>query len=115
MVLGLVLLSLLLAYAYPVRVYLAQQAEIDQLEGSQASQSERIEQLNLEAAKWNDPEYVKSQARKRLHMLLPGEKAYLVIDPNTADPSGSSTAPSGGSGGAKPWYGKLWSSVEAAD
>jgi cell division protein FtsB len=115
MVLGLVLLSLLLAYAYPVRVYLAQQAEIDQMQGSQASQSERIEQLNLEAAKWNDNEYVKSQARKRLHMVMPGEKPLIVVDPNNADPSGSGTAPAGGTSGPKPWYGKLWSSVEAAN
>src|SRR5258708_5783953 len=34
-VLSLVLLALLLAYAYPVRVYLAQQAEIAALEQSQ--------------------------------------------------------------------------------
>src|SRR5258706_7103089 len=37
-VLSLVLLGLLLAYAYPVRVYLTQQAEISALEDQQASQ-----------------------------------------------------------------------------
>jgi hypothetical protein len=115
MVLGLVLLGLLLAYAYPVRVYLAQQAEIDQLRGSQTSQTERIEQLNLEAAKWNDKAYIFSQARKRLHMVVPGEKPYVVINGNNADPAGSSATPDDGSGGGKAWYGKLWASVEAAN
>src|SRR5690348_2201871 len=115
MVLSLVLLGLLLAYAYPVRVYLAQQAEIAALEDSQADQTQRIDQLNIQAAKWNDPEYIKSQARKRLHMVLPGEKQYVVVDPSAgqADAAGA-PAPNGGKG-PKPWYGKLWSSVEAAN
>jgi cell division protein FtsB len=115
MVLSLVLLGLLLAYAYPVRVYLAQQAEIAALEDSQADQTQRIDQLNIQAAKWNDPEYIKSQARKRLHMVLPGEKQYVVVDPaaGQADAAGA-PGPNGGNG-PKPWYGKLWSSVEAAN
>ena len=109
------LIGLLLAYAYPVRVYLAQQAEIAALEDSQADQSQRIDQLNIQAAKWNDPEYIKSQARKRLHMVLPGEKQYVVVDPSAgqADSAGA-PVPNGGKG-PKPWYGKLWSSVEAAN
>jgi cell division protein FtsB len=115
MILSLVLLVLLLAYAYPVRVYLAQQAEIAALEGSQASQRGKIEQLNEQAAKWNDPEYVKSQARKRLHMVLPGEKPIVVIDPSNGQASGGTAAQAGGDPRARPWYGKLWSSMEAAN
>jgi cell division protein FtsB len=114
MVLGLVLLGLLLAYAYPVRVYLSQQAEIAALEDSQADQSERIDLLNQQAAKWNDPEYIKSQARKRLHMVLPGEKEYVVVDPSNGQSSGPQAPPTTAKG-PKPWYGKLWSSVEAAN
>src|SRR5690348_1015594 len=114
MVLSLVLLGLLLAYAYPVRVYLAQQAEIAALEDSQADQTQRIDQLNIQAAKWNDPEYIKSQARKRLHMVLPGEKQYVVVDPS-AGQSDAAGAPASSGNGPKPWYGKLWSSVEAAN
>src|SRR4029079_12070615 len=96
MVLCLVLLGLLLAYAYPVRVYLTQQAEISAFEDSQATQREKIEQLNEQAAKWNDPEYVISQARSRLHMMLPGEKALVVIDPasGAGAAAGGAVAPS---------------------
>ena len=115
MVLSLVLLGLLLAYAYPVRVYLAQQAEIDALENSQADQTERIDQLNIQAAKWNDPEYIKSQARKRLHMVLPGEKQYVVVDPANGQSAGAGAPTPSGGDGHTPWYGKLWSSVEAAN
>jgi cell division protein FtsB len=115
MILSLVLLGLLLAYAYPVRVYLAQQAEIAALEDSQASQREKIERLNEQAAKWNDPEYVKSQARSRLHMVLPGEKPMIVIDQSGGQPSGPGAGQTGTAKTGKPWYGKLWSSIEAAN
>ena len=33
------------------------------------------------AAKWEDNEYVISQARQRLHMVLPGENPFVVVDP----------------------------------
>jgi cell division protein FtsB len=113
-VLGLVLLCLLLAYAYPVREYLSQQAEISALQSSQANQQEKIQQLKEHAAKWNDPEYVISIARQRLHMTLPGEKTYVVIDPSRATSADGGTTPATPPA-KRPWYGKLWSSVEAAD
>src|SRR5688500_1159719 len=72
-VLGMVLVGLLLAYAYPVRVYLAQQAEIAGLEQQQREQRERIAGLADERAKWDDPEFVKAQAKKELQYVLPGE------------------------------------------
>src|SRR5215212_55888 len=52
-VLGMVLVGLLLAYAYPVRVYLAQQAEIAGLEQQQREQRDRIAGLADERAKWD--------------------------------------------------------------
>ncbi|MER7004593.1 septum formation initiator family protein [Dactylosporangium sp. NPDC000555] len=111
--LSIVLLVLLLAYAYPVRVYLAQQAEIQALEESQHRQAAKVAEMEARAKKWDDPEYVISQARQRLHMVLPGEKPWLVVDPansREADPTDLPGAPKP----PRPWYGKLWSSVEAA-
>lgn len=113
-VLAMVLLGLLLAYAYPVRVYLAQQAEIAKLEAEQDDQRRYIGELTEERAKWDDQEYVKSQARSRLQYTLPGETLYRVIG------NGSQETPAGGQATPEqeeppPWYGKLWSSIEAAD
>jgi cell division protein FtsB len=113
-VLCLVLLALLLAYAYPVRVYLAQQAEITALEQSQERQTAKIAEMAARAAKWEDTEYIKSQARQRLHMMLPGEKAYVVVDPSRSQQTDPTAIP-GAQKASRPWYGKLWSSVEAAD
>ena len=113
-VLGLVLLALLLAYAYPVRVYLAQQAEIAALEQSQERQAAKIAEMAERAAKWDDREYIISQARQRLHMVLPGEKPYVVVDPARSQPADPTTLP-GAQKAPRSWYSKLWSSVEAAD
>jgi cell division protein FtsB len=114
-VLGMVLLGLLLAYAYPVRVYLAQQAEIAGLEQKQQEQRERIAALSDERAKWDDPEYVKAQAKKELHYVLPGELPFITL-PDPAQGGAPATADgSGQRAKSEPWYSKLWSSVGAAD
>jgi hypothetical protein len=112
------LIGLLLAYAYPVRVYLSQQNEINQLERRQAAQRARIHELSGRLEKWNDDEYVKAQARGRLLFTMPGEKPLLVIDKTQPAPkpgTGGAVETPGGAGGTGPWYGKLWSSIRAAD
>ncbi len=113
-VLACVLGALLLAYAYPVRIYLNQQAQIASLQASQAAQRQRIQSLSDQSAKFNDPEYVTALARSRLLMVKPGDVAYLPLDTNTAAPA--STDPDAGRArDTGPWYGQLWSSVQAAD
>lgn len=116
-ILGMLLLGLLLAYAYPMQMYLRQRAEISELEQRQSSQQKRIEGLAEQRAKWDDPEYVKSQARRRLHYVPPGEVPYVVIEetpPGAPAPAGAST-PAAGPEDTTPWYGKLGSSLRSAD
>ncbi|HEX6497988.1 MAG TPA: septum formation initiator family protein [Micromonosporaceae bacterium] len=116
-VLGLVLLGLLLTYAYPVRIYLSQQAQIATMEADQAAQRRRIASLTEERAKWNDDEYVITQARRRLQMSKPGEVLYIITEDPDAG-AGDSTATNATAGqptDTRPWYGQLWSSVQAAD
>src|SRR5690606_11065590 len=76
--LGVVLLALMLSYAYPLRVYLAQQAEISALEAVQREQRESIQRLADEVARWNDDEYVTGQALQRLRLAEVGELVYVV-------------------------------------
>ena len=97
-----------------MRVFLAQQAEIAAIEQRQEKQRARISELEERNAKWDDEQYQNSQARKRLHMVLPGETPYVVIDPT--GPEASNAAASGPEPKREiPWYGKLWSSIESAD
>jgi cell division protein FtsB len=106
--LGLLLLALILAYAYPVRVYLAQQAQINQLRASQAAQRNRISDLQTQIARWNDPNYIITQARVRLGLVRKGELLFVVqADPQ---PSGASTTRTDRS-----WVSQLWSNMQGAD
>ena len=108
-----VLVVLALAYTYPVRVYLAQESQIGRMEAAQAAQQQAINGLTEEVAKWQDPEYVRIQARERLFYVRPGEVPLLVLN----DPAGAAR-----DAGRKPpagptasWYDTLWSSVAAAN
>lgn len=101
-------MALVLAYAYPVRVYLAQQAEIAQLEADQAEQRQRIQDLAERLERWNDPEYVIAQARQRLQMVRQGELLYVVGAPPT--PESGEPATEGGA-----WFEQVWSNLRAAD
>ncbi len=112
-VLGMVLIGLLLAYAYPVRVYLAQQAEIAGLEQQQREQRNRIAGLADERAKWDDPEFVKAKAKKELQYVLPGEISIVPLPDAVAAGATPSTQPDPAA--ADPWDKKLWSSVEVAN
>jgi hypothetical protein len=112
-VLGLVLFALLLAYAYPVHIYLNQQAQIAELEASQASQRQRIKGLQDETAKWTDPTYIATQARDRLGFVKPGDTVYIVTGGGAAD--GNADPNAGKATNTGPWFGQLWSSVRAAD
>lgn len=50
-----------------------QQHAVDQLAG-------QVSTLKSERARWNDPSYIRAQARDRLYYVMPGEVSYLVID-----------------------------------
>lgn len=113
--LAFILIVLLLAYAYPMRVYLNQQAQIAALESDEAAQRLRIQQKQTQVAKWNDTDYIIAMAHKRLQMDLPGDIMYIATDPAGgaqnpgADPATVKVKDTG------PWYGQLWSSLDAAD
>ncbi len=50
-----------------------QQATVDQLKS-------QVTDLKSQRARWNDPSYIRAQARDRLYYVMPGEISYLVID-----------------------------------
>ncbi len=50
-----------------------QQAAVDQLKS-------QVTDLKSQRARWNDPSYIRAQARDRLYYVMPGEVSYLVID-----------------------------------
>ena len=112
-VLIIVLVVLALAYTYPVRVYLAQESKIAQMQAAQAAQRAKITGLAEEVEKWKDDEYVRIQARDRLFYVRPGEVPLLVLDDPAGAARDSGTAPA--ADGPDRWYETLWGSVAAAN
>ncbi|CAB4667469.1 unannotated protein [freshwater metagenome] len=82
---GLVLIALILVLflAQPTQRYFAQRAQINALVQQVNASEERVVKAKAELERWNDPAYVKAQARARLHFVMPGETQYIVIDPSS--------------------------------
>jgi hypothetical protein len=111
-----IFVALALGYTYPVRVLLTQQSDITRMQTVQEDQRDHIDDLTEQVAKWQDDEYVRIQARRRLFYVYPGEIPLVVLTQDEATAAGSDPNGSGGkSPDASPWYDKLWSSIRAAD
>ena len=120
MVLGLVLL-LAFVLVYPtLHSYLQQQTQLEQLRAQVSAAQQTNSDLQAELKRWDDPAYVKAQARERLNFVMPGETAFRVVDPQTvpqtaeSTPASGATDGSGAVGSTQPWYLDLWQSVRAA-
>ncbi|HEY8980083.1 MAG TPA: septum formation initiator family protein, partial [Streptomyces sp.] len=77
--LALVLCTLVVALAYPMRQYVSQRAEIADLEREQEAARQKVEQLRDLKARWQDDAYAEQQIRLRLHYVLPGETGFVVV------------------------------------
>jgi hypothetical protein len=116
-VLGLVVCALVVSAALPLREYLTQRGQIDAARAKQAAAKERVAALETQLRQWQDPAYIKAQARTRLHFVLPGETAYVILAPSpAAEPAGKAALTSATATGPEaPWYSQVWGSVKAAD
>ncbi|MES9521817.1 FtsB family cell division protein [Streptomyces capoamus] len=108
--LALVLCSLVVALAYPMRQYVSQRAEIADLQRQRQQARERVEQLRDLKARWQDDAYAEQQIRRRLHYVKPGETGYVVIDPGAAKPSRADLRAA-----RRPWYANVWDGVDKSD
>ncbi|MFJ5265920.1 septum formation initiator family protein [Streptomyces sp. NPDC088387] len=108
--LALVVCSLVVALAYPIRQYVAQRAEIADLEREQRQAQQRVEDLRDLKARWQDDAYAEQQIRQRLHYVMPGETGYVVIDPDAAKQSRTDTGAAD-----RPWYSNVWDGVDKSD
>ncbi|MFT4147927.1 MAG: septum formation initiator family protein [Micrococcaceae bacterium] len=88
---GLLCLAFLLG---PVTTFASQSHNIEDLENQLHTAQSKYDEAKQLNDKWNDPEYVKQQARVRLFYTMPGEQSYMA----TGDDAESSEAQSDDSG-----------------
>jgi hypothetical protein len=113
-----VLLILTISYASSLRIYFAQAHEIAATKAQIADRQQRIAELESDVARWERPDYVRTQARERLGWVIPGETGYKVVDANGKPLGGGAEITADTPEPQKPqdaWWDKLWGSVEAAD
>ena len=101
----------------PLRAFVAQQTQIRDLNAELAARKAHIEQLEDSIALWNDPEYVKAQARERLGYVMPGQTLYFVSG-GPADPEKIAEQKVQEANEARraitPFYVTLWDSITVA-
>jgi len=106
---AIVLCGIALSLAYPVREYISQRKQVDQLEAQNTQIQAKRKQLQRESRQLHEPAYIEQQARDRLHMCLPTQVCYEII--GDAAPRKSTKVRAV----AMPWYAKVWSSVQEAN
>ncbi|SDB79917.1 Septum formation initiator [Raineyella antarctica] len=109
---------LLISGAASLQVYFRQQHQIAQLRTSIQDRQKAIEDLDHRIGQWDDPAYVKQQARERYGWVVPGETGYRVIGPD-GKPVEGATLDTRRSDQETPeadaWWLKLWSGAHTAD
>lgn len=110
--LGIAVIAVILL-ALPLREYLAQRGEINSASQKMAEQQAKVDGLQKQVDDWQSEEFVRGQARERLHFMLPGEVGYKIIDPGASENKLAERAPQT-DGPSGPWYDRLWNSMRAA-
>lgn len=120
--LGLILVVVVaLAILTPtIRHLLTQQEQLRSISAQVDAARERTEELEHQQRLWADEDYVRSQARDRLGYVMPGERSFVVTDPQTVTGASEDTAEARAAQAAReraataPWYVNLWESAQVA-
>ena len=102
---------LALTIAPPIQHYFTQRAQINSLRAQVNSDSKALQAAQKELLLWQDPDYINSQARERLHFVLPGERQYIVTDSTSRTSQNQSTLVADNVPENQPWYTRLIASI----
>jgi len=102
---------LALTVAPPVKHYFTQRAQISALKAQLSADNSALQKAREELLLWQDPEYIKSQARERLHFVLPGERQYIVTDGDNNPKQDGTTKIASSLADGQPWYARLIASI----
>ena len=98
-----------------IGTYARQSDEIAALRTSIDAKQAEQEALKEQIARWDDPLYIKQQARDRINLVMPGERNYMVVGtaPEDVDPEEANQSPAEVRTDL-PWVDALFDSVQRA-
>ena len=73
-----------------VQTFFSYRQQIADMQAQVDAEKKELANMIVERKRWDDPVYVRSQARQRLYYVLPGEVSYLVMDAGSVDTSDKS-------------------------
>ncbi len=116
--LAVVLIVLVISFGSTTQIYLRQQQDLAVAKQEIRDRQAQVSDLEAELARWDDPAYVKAQARDRLGWVMPGETGYRVVG-DDGKPLGGGVAlesqRSETDEGAQYWWQRLSGSMATAD
>jgi cell division protein FtsB len=115
LIVGIVLFVVAITLAPPIQNYFTQRAQINALKTQISDNQAMLDKAADELAQWDDPEFVASQARARLHFIFPGERQYIVVGNEEIENNDQQTKVSGQLPVGIPWYSRLISSITSTN
>ena len=100
-----------LVLAPPIQHYFTQRAQINALRAQVDGDRAALEAARLELIRWQDPDYVKAQARERLHFVMPGERQYIVTGTPNGDGEVTVNQVADQLEDGAPWYTRMIASI----
>ena len=108
-----VMIAITIMLAPTVKIFFEKRAEIAALQADISAKEAQQNELRRQVSRWQDPNYVKQQARDRINMVMPGETGYWVFGSDL--PAGSSSGEAGAGSvqdpAELPWVDSLWDSI----
>ncbi|MFF1253147.1 septum formation initiator family protein [Pseudarthrobacter sp. NPDC058329] len=113
--LAVVMIAITIMLAPTVKIFFDKRAEIEALNADIAAREAEGDGLRQQVSRWQDPNYVKQQARDRINMVMPGETGYWVFGSDL--PAGETSSQTGAAAqdpADLPWVDSLWESITRA-
>jgi cell division protein FtsB len=73
-----------------VQTWFIQRQQIAEAQAQLQAAKDDVKKMEVERRRWEDPAYIRAQARDRLYYVMPGEVSYLVMDADGVDLSDTS-------------------------
>lgn len=107
-----IVLLLVASYTSSLHTWWEQRQEIQSAHAEIAMRKAAIAKLEERKERWDDPEFVRQQARDRFGWVLPGEVGYRVIGSDGSVEGASLDEPV--TADEPQWFDRLWTSTQLA-